>query len=48
MPFGLNNVGAMFQMDMDHAFEGLIGKFMVDYQNYLKVHSKQEMSTFIT
>jgi hypothetical protein len=30
VPFGLNNFGATFQRDMDHAFEGLIGKFMVD------------------
>jgi hypothetical protein len=40
MPFGLKNVGATFQRDMDHAFEGLIGKFMVDYQDDLTVHSK--------
>ena len=33
MPFGLKNAGATFQRDMDHAFEGLIGKFMVDYQD---------------
>jgi hypothetical protein len=25
---------------MDHAFEGLRGKFMVDYQDDLTVHSK--------
>jgi hypothetical protein len=25
---------------MDHDFEGLIGKFMVDYQDKLTVHSK--------
>jgi hypothetical protein len=31
MPFGLKNVGATFKRDMDHDFEGLIGKFMVDY-----------------
>jgi hypothetical protein len=40
MPFGLKNVGATFQRAMDHAFEGLIGKFMVDYQDDLTVHSK--------
>jgi hypothetical protein len=27
-------------MAMDHAFEGLIGKLMVDYQDDLTVHSK--------
>jgi hypothetical protein len=40
MPFGLNNVGATFQRAMDHAFKGLIGKFMADYQYDLTVHSK--------
>jgi hypothetical protein len=40
MPFGLKNVGATFQRDMDHAFEGLIGKFMENYQDDLTVHSK--------
>jgi hypothetical protein len=38
MPFGLKNAGATFQRAMDHAFEGLIGKFMVDYQDDLTVH----------
>jgi hypothetical protein len=40
MPFGLKNVGANFQRAMDHAFKDLIGKFMVDYQDYLIVNSK--------
>jgi hypothetical protein len=40
MPFGLKNVGAMFQRAMDHSFDGLIGKFTVDYQDDLMVHSK--------
>jgi hypothetical protein len=40
MPFGIDNVGDMFHRDMDHAFEGFIGKFMVDYQDDLTVHSK--------
>jgi hypothetical protein len=38
MPFVLKNVGATFQRAMDHDFEGLIGKFMVDYQDDLTVH----------
>jgi hypothetical protein len=38
--FGLKNEGATFQRHMDHAFEGLIGKFMVDYKDDLTVHSK--------
>jgi hypothetical protein len=41
MPFGLKNAGATFQRAMDHAFSGLIGKFMVDYQYDLTVHSKK-------
>jgi hypothetical protein len=40
MPFGLKNVGATFQREMDHAFNDLIGKFMADYQDDLTVHSK--------
>jgi hypothetical protein len=40
MPFGLNNVGANFQREMDHAFNDLIGKFMDDYQGDLTIHSK--------
>jgi hypothetical protein len=35
MPFGLKNVGATFQREMDHAFNDLIGKFMEDYQDDL-------------
>jgi hypothetical protein len=41
MPFGLKNVGATFQRVMDHAFSGLIGNFMVDYQDELTVHSNK-------
>jgi hypothetical protein len=40
MPFGLKNVGDTFQIDMDHAFKDLIGRFMVDYQDDLTVHSR--------
>jgi hypothetical protein len=40
MPFGFKNVGATFQRVMDHAFKDLIGRFMVDYQDDLIVHSK--------
>jgi hypothetical protein len=40
IPFGLKNVGATFQRAMDHAFSGLIGKFMEDYKHDLTVHSK--------
>jgi hypothetical protein len=38
MPFGLKNVGATFQKAMDHAFNGLIGNFMEDYQDELMVY----------
>jgi hypothetical protein len=37
IPFGLKNPGVTFQRDMDHAFEGLIGNFMVDYRDDLTV-----------
>jgi hypothetical protein len=40
IPFGLNNVGVTFQRVMDNAFNDLIGKFMVDYQDDLTIHSK--------
>ena len=41
MPFGLKNARATFHRAMDHAFSGLIGKFMAYYQDYLIVHSKK-------
>jgi hypothetical protein len=41
MPFSLKNVGATFQRGMDHVFNGLIGKFMEDYQDDLNVHSRK-------
>jgi hypothetical protein len=40
MPFGLKNDRATFQRAMDHAFCGLIGKFMEDYQDDFTMHSK--------
>jgi hypothetical protein len=39
MLFGLKNAGETFQRVLDHAFKDLIGKFMVDYQDDLKIHS---------
>jgi hypothetical protein len=41
MPFGLKNLGATFQSTMDHAFSGLIGEFMEDYQDDLTMHSNK-------
>lgn len=38
--FGLKNVGATFQREMDHAFKDLIGKFMADCQYNLTMNSK--------
>jgi len=40
IPFGLKNVGATFQREMDHHFKDLIGKLMVNYQYDLSIHSK--------
>jgi hypothetical protein len=40
IPFVLKNVGATFQRAMDHAFSGLIEKFMAYYKYDLTVHSK--------
>jgi hypothetical protein len=37
MPFGLKNAGATFHKAMDYAFKGLIGKFMENYQDDLKL-----------
>jgi hypothetical protein len=41
IPFSLKNVGATFQRAMDHVFRGLIGNFMVEYQDELTVHSRK-------
>jgi hypothetical protein len=38
IPFGLKNFGATFQRAMDHAFNGLIGNLMEDYQYDLAIH----------
>lgn len=40
IPFGLKNVGATFQRKMDQAFQDLIGKTIVDYQDDLTVYLK--------
>jgi len=40
MPFGLKNVGATFQTEMDHDFKDLIEEFMENYQDDLTIHSK--------
>jgi hypothetical protein len=42
IPFGLKNDGATLQRAIYHAFSGLIGNFMEDYQDYLMVHSKKK------
>ena len=40
MPFGLINVGAIFQQAMDIAFRGLINKFVVVYLDDIIIYSK--------
>ena len=40
MPFGLINVGATFQRNMDEAFKGMINKFIVIYMDDLTIFSK--------
>ena len=42
MPFGLINVGATFQREMDEAFKGLINKCIVIYIDDLTVFSKDQ------
>jgi hypothetical protein len=39
MPFGLKNVGATFQREMDRDFKYLIRKFMAEYQDDMDIHS---------
>jgi hypothetical protein len=41
MPFNLKNSRATFQRAMDHAFNRMIGNFMVDYQGDLTMHSSK-------
>ena len=41
MPFGLINVGAMFQRAMDIAFHGLIGHSAVVYINDITIFAKR-------
>ena len=40
MPFGLSNVGATFQRDMDYAFRSLIGRIIEIYQDDLTMFSR--------
>ena len=40
MPFGLINAGATFQREMDIAFRGLIGQFVVIYLDDITIFSK--------
>jgi hypothetical protein len=46
MPIGLNNVGEMFQREVNHAFNDLIGNFMVAYPYELTVDSKLREGNF--
>ena len=41
MPFGLINVGAMFQRDMDIDFRGLIDNSVVVYLDDVIIYSKK-------
>jgi hypothetical protein len=42
MPFGLINVGAMFQREMDIAFRGLINQAVVVYLDDVTIFSKNK------
>ena len=42
MPFGLINVGATFQRDMDIDFKGLIHNFFVFYLDDVTIYSKKQ------
>ena len=44
IPLGLSNVGATFQIAMDYAFKGLIGRIIEIYQDDLTVFSKDGKS----
>ena len=41
MPFGLMNVGATFQREMDIAFVGYINEFITVYQDDVTVFARQ-------
>jgi hypothetical protein len=43
IPFGLINVGATFQREMDIAFKGLIGHSVVIYLDDVTIYSKQRV-----
>jgi hypothetical protein len=42
MPFGLMNVGATFQREMDISFVDELGRFIVIYLDDLTVYSKSD------
>ena len=47
MPFGLMNVGATFQREMDIAFADEIGQFIVIYLDDITVYSKNDEEHFL-
>jgi hypothetical protein len=45
IPFGLINVGATFQREMDIVFKGMIGHNVVIYLDDVTIYSKKELIT---